>query len=142
MKCKSILIIEDNEEIRQTLEEVLRGEGYQAFGVSNGKEALRVLKAMPGPALILLDMMMPTMNGWEFLEVKKSNWQIADLPVVVLSALDAPNALTKNSKPLAAKGYIRKPIDLDVLMEAIQLYCEGPGDDSIPGTPELRQASA
>lgn len=126
MTCKSILVVEDNNDIRETVEDVLRTEGYRVHAVGNGREAIQALKRIDGPCLILLDMMMPLFNGWEFLEAQKNNARFADLPVVVMSALDAQTALVRGSSVVAARGYIRKPIDLDVLMRIVQDYCEPP----------------
>jgi CheY-like chemotaxis protein len=129
-QCKSILIVEDNDDIRETLEEVLRMEGYRVYAVSNGRDALAALKRVDGPSLILLDMMMPVMNGWEFLEVQKSDHVLATLPVVVVSALGAAAALACKKDPVPAVGYIKKPIALNPLMEIVQQYC-GMGDEKI-----------
>src|SRR5690348_6956744 len=91
--CKTILIVEDNTAIRETVQDVLETEGYRAFAASNGLEALKTLKTLAAPTLILLDMMMPQMNGWEFLEgckeVRKSDDASDDPSIVVMSALDA-----------------------------------------------------
>lgn len=130
MNCKNILIIEDNDDIRETLEQVLKMEGYRVFAVSNGRDALVALKTIPGPSLILLDMMMPVMNGWEFLEVQKSDNVLATLPVVVVSALGAAAALASKKEPVPAVGYIKKPISLNPLMEIVQEYC-GQGSEDL-----------
>lgn len=126
LQCKNILVIEDNNDIRETVEDVLRTEGYNVYGVSNGREALLALKKIQGPTLLLLDMMMPLMNGWEFLEAQKTDAKFANLPVVVVSALDAEHALIKDSEVVNARAYIRKPIDLDALMSVVQAYCGTP----------------
>jgi CheY-like chemotaxis protein len=130
MHCKSILIVEDNDDIRETLEQVLKMEGYRVYAVSNGRDALAALKRAEGPSLILLDMMMPVMNGWEFLEVQKNDHVLATLPVVVVSALGAAAALASKKEPVPAVGYIKKPIALNPLMEIVQQYC-GKGDEAI-----------
>ena len=86
-QCDCILIIEDNDDIREALQMAIEGEGYRVFAVSNGQEALGVLKRIPGRPLVLLDMMMPVMSGWEFLEAQKANAVFGHLPVVVVTAL-------------------------------------------------------
>jgi CheY-like chemotaxis protein len=128
--CKSVLIVEDNDDIRETVEQVLKMEGYQVFAVSNGRDALLALKRIPGPSLILLDMMMPVMNGWEFLDVQKTDHVLASLPVVVVSALNASAALSSGKQPVPAVGYIKKPIALNSLIEIVQQYCIQ-GDESL-----------
>lgn len=139
MKCKSILIVEDNYDIRETVEDVLRTEGYLVYSVSNGREALRALRNMPGPCLILLDMMMPLMNGWEFVQAKKANAVFAEFPVVVISALNARLALNNESTLVDACGYLQKPIDLEPLMEIVRYHCEMPIEAKF-SSPRLRGA--
>jgi CheY-like chemotaxis protein len=130
MICKSILIAEDNDDIRETLEEVLKMEGYQVHAVKNGREALRALKQIEGPALILLDLMMPVMNGWEFLEAQRENNVIQPLPVVVVSAISAAMALKHKEKLVSAAGYLSKPVSLDSLLEIVRQHC-GTGSDRL-----------
>jgi CheY-like chemotaxis protein len=122
-RCQSILIVEDNPEIRETVAEILRLEGYDVYPVPDGKQALRMLRHVPSPTLILLDMMMPVMSGWEFLEAQHADAKFAHLPVVVMSALKAPQALHSESEPLDVRGYLRKPVDLETLLEIVALYC-------------------
>jgi len=126
LQCQNILVIEDNNDIRDTVEDVLRTEGYNVYSVCNGREALLALKKIQGPTLILLDMMMPLMNGWEFLEAQKADAKFANLPVVVVSALGPEAALIKDSEVVNARAYIRKPIDLNTLMNVVQAYCGTP----------------
>lgn len=124
MKCNSVLIVEDNNDIRETVEDVLKTEGYRVYAVSDGRQALRALNVIPGPSLILLDMMMPLMNGWEFLQAQKADAKFANLPVVVISALSAAQALAKGGDgSIEAQGYIRKPLDIDTLLGLVRIYC-------------------
>ena len=67
-RCESILIVEDNDAIREALETILSIEGYTTHAVRSGREAIAVLKHVQGPCLILLDLIMPIMNGWDFLK--------------------------------------------------------------------------
>ncbi len=130
MECNSILIVEDDREIRETLKELLELEGYRTVGAGNGKEALERLPSMPTPCLILLDLMMTLMDGWEFLSEKTGDIRIAPIPVVVVSALQ------KTESPKGAVGYIRKPIDFDVLLKVVNQYCAVPissGEESSRG---------
>ena len=119
MSCKSILIVEDDADIRESLHDVLEVEGYEVFAVANGQEALDRLKILPTPCLVLLDLMMPVMNGWEFLEAKQGDLKIAPIPVVIVSAvIDQAKAKSK-----AAAGFIKKPIELNTLLEVVRQYC-------------------
>src|SRR4051812_37667489 len=97
MRCQSVLIVEDERDIRDTLEEVLKYEGFSVHSSSNGQEALTLLKTIERPCLILLDMMMPVMNGWEFLQMQRQDEILATIPVVVVSAggekAQAPGAI-------------------------------------------------
>ena len=76
---------------------------------------------MPPPSLILLDLMMPVMNGWEFADALETDGAYADIPIVTVSAFSDPE------KRIRAKGFIKKPIDLDILFAFVRKYC-GPGD--------------
>lgn len=122
-KCQSILVAEDNEDIRETLSEVLTLEGYRVQVASNGKEALQYLKSHPEPVLVLLDLMMPVMSGWEFLDVQKENPQLNKNPVVVLSAVPATESL-EDLSPLTTAEALSKPINLSRLLETVGRYCD------------------
>lgn len=119
MPCNSILVVEDDEEIAWTLRELLASEGFDVSRAGNGKEALDMLPQMKRPCLVLLDLMMPVMNGWEFLEVKVKDVSIAPIPVVVVTAYD-DHGVTQHG----ARKVIKKPIDLDMLLNVVRQYCE------------------
>ena len=116
-KCKSLLIIEDEPDIRSVLQQTLEFEGYEAFTAANGQEGLELLAKIPRPCLILLDMMMPIMSGWEFLEKYSSDDVLATIPVVIVSAAG------EKAKSSAAKDFIRKPVELDRLLQVVREYC-------------------
>jgi CheY-like chemotaxis protein len=98
--CKRILVVEDNDDIRDLLVQVLDEEGYEVDCAENGKEALEKLAARPSdPSLVLLDLMMPTMNGWEFLEARKKDPTLAIHKIVTMSAVRATVSLN-DSTPL------------------------------------------
>ena len=121
---KRILLVEDNEDIREALAETLRDSGYDVSEAANGKEALDHLASLSdGPCLVLLDLMMPVMSGPELLKLMQENQRLASLPVIVLSAAGQPeNAPT-------AKRFIRKPPDQELLLKLIEEYCR---DDETP----------
>lgn len=123
-RCDSVLVVEDNRDIREAVELLLQMEGFRVYGVQNGKEAVSVLKKIPGRALVLLDMMMPVMSGWDFFKAQSGDQSINNLPVVVVSALGAASALADKGKSLPAVGYIKKPIELDGLLDVVQRYCD------------------
>lgn len=126
MNCKTILVVEDDRDIRESVEDVLRTEGYEVFAAANGKEAISILREIEHPTLILLDMMMPVMSGWEFLEAQKSSAQFANLPVVVVSAQADESALISKRGDIQAEGLLRKPIQLENLLSVVETYCENP----------------
>jgi two-component system, OmpR family, response regulator CpxR len=108
-----LLIVEDDQAIRLALVELLSGEGYEVEEATNGAVALAKLRRGPPPALILLDLMMPVMSGWEFMRQLKAEPQLRALPVVVLSA-SPPSTL-----PEGIVAYLRKPVDLELLLSTL-----------------------
>ena len=118
--AKTILIIEDDADIRDALIGILGDEGYAATGVANGLEGLQYLRAKEAPALILLDLMMPVMNGWQFRAEQRGDPALASIPVVVISA--DGNVRTKAST-IEAAGFLKKPIELEVLLRVVQQHC-------------------
>jgi CheY-like chemotaxis protein len=117
IKCRSILIVEDEEGIRETLKDIIELEGYNVFTAVNGEEGLRVLHKMERPCLVLLDLLMPVMNGMEFLSAKGHDDMIAQIPVCIVSGVaDKPDMK-------GAVGFVKKPIDLEILLRFIKDYC-------------------
>jgi len=117
MDCKWILVIEDEKDIRETIQQVLELEGYQVLTAINGKEGLQILSENTKPCLILLDLMMPVMNGWEFLEAQKGEVVLATIPVVIVSAAG------ERAKSAGASAFIKKPVELESLLRIVEKYC-------------------
>lgn len=116
--CGGILVVDDDPDIRDSLREVLEDEGYDVSCVGNGQEALDHLKAAsPRPCVILLDLMMPVMDGWQFRKEQKQHPEIADIPLVVITATGKRPVLVD------AAELVMKPLDLNRLFEAVQRYC-------------------
>jgi CheY-like chemotaxis protein len=113
-----VLIVEDDADLREMMAQLLTLEGFQAATVANGREALEYLHGADKPDLILLDLMMPVMDGWEFRRQQQADPHIAPVPVVVLSALD-PNRATA----LEADAFLKKPLDFDRLITLVRTYC-------------------
>jgi CheY-like chemotaxis protein len=115
---KRIAILEDDDSIREDLSELLEMEGYTVAAYRNGKEALDALAvATVLPSLILLDLMMPVMNGYQFLENVQKLPKLAAIAVLVLSADElATGRLKKDS----VRAFMKKPIDLDPFLELVQ----------------------
>jgi CheY-like chemotaxis protein len=117
--CGGILVVDDDPDIRDSMREVLEDEGYKVSCVGNGREALDHLKtASPRPCVILLDLMMPVMDGWQFRkEQKKLEPEIANIPLVVITATGKRPVLVD------AAELVMKPLDLNRLFEAVERYC-------------------
>lgn len=111
--------MEDDKDIRESIRDVLEMEGYSVAAYSNGKEALEGVRGCGSPCLILLDLMMPVMDGWQFLKQRqKLGDTIVAIPVFIVSAV-ADQSVTA----LGAKGYVKKPLDIDVLLKLVRNHC-------------------
>lgn len=113
-----ILVVDDDQAMRSMLETVLLDEGYSVLLARNGKEGLE-LAARQRPALVLLDLMMPVMDGWEFLDAIKEKPEFADLPVLLLSA---SRQLASTANETTIKGFLPKPFELVKLLAYIDQY--------------------
>jgi CheY-like chemotaxis protein len=113
-----VLIVEDDADLREMMAQLLQLEGFPAETVSNGREALDYLHRHEKPDVILLDLMMPVMDGWEFRRQQMEDPAIAHLPVVVLSALDRARA-----DGLSGAAFLKKPLDFDRLLELVRRFC-------------------
>ena len=115
--CTGILVVDDDPDIRDSLREVLEDEGYTVNTVGNGREALDYLHRSPRPCVILLDLMMPVMDGWQFRREQKQDAAIATIPLIVITATGKRPVL------IDADELVMKPLDLGRLFEAIERYC-------------------
>lgn len=115
----SVLIVEDDDEVREAIDALLELEGFRVRMARNGQEALDLLHSMAAPPqVILLDLMMPVMNGVEFLAAARKDAALAHIPVVVMSAY---SHLAEEVQDVAA--YIKKPVDVGRLLETVRRYC-------------------
>ena len=116
-----VLVVEDDPTIREVLVEVLGEHGYDAVGASNGREALDTLAASSDrPCVILLDLMMPVMDGRSFREQQLQSPDLSGIPVIVISAhLDHTVA-----NDLNAAAYLRKPVKLAEVLRSVRTYCD------------------
>jgi CheY-like chemotaxis protein len=115
-----ILVVDDDRDIRESLQDVLELEGYAVSTARNGQEALAVARASR-PALILLDLFMPVMDGVEFRRRQLQDPDLAQVPVVVVSA--APGVEQRVSE-LGVAGHLEKPLELDQLFDLISLHVQ------------------
>lgn len=114
-----VLIVEDDVAVAESLAEVLRDEGYDAFVAGDGRQALDWLERNAPPELILLDLWMPVLSGEEFRREQLALPALASIPVVVISAAADARA---RAAAIGAVGLLPKPIDLDRLLEVVQRY--------------------
>jgi CheY-like chemotaxis protein len=112
-----VLIVEDDEPVRDAMRDILAGEGYDITCADNGEEALRVLAQDPRPRLILLDLLMPVMNGWELLRALRASATLAGIPVVVLSSLSP-------EQTPAGVPAVKKPISVQALITLVEEYAD------------------
>jgi CheY-like chemotaxis protein len=117
---RRVFVIEDDADTREMLGQVLEIEGYDVVSAGDGQDALRRLRAEPTPSVILLDLMMPGMNGWQFRDEQRRDPTLAAIPVVVLSGDDG---VERKASALGVSGYLRKPIDLGTLLDTLSRYC-------------------
>ena len=118
-----ILLVEDDAGIRESVLECLASEGYAVDAVANGADALAWLAREPRPALVVLDLVMPVMNGAELLGRIRADARIADLPVVLMTA-----AMPSSALPIPEAGAVlSKPFELDALLETVARWARGAG---------------
>ena len=110
---RKLLLVEDDEELRRSLCDLLQDAGFDVECAENGRVALTFLEDSAPPCLVLLDLMMPVMNGWEFRDAQSRNEKISDIPVVILTA---DGRADLKAETLGAAGYLRKPIQVDRLL--------------------------
>lgn len=118
---KCILLVDDDDGIRSVVGEILREEGFHVVCACNGMEALALLRSGVRPCVILLDLMMPLLNGWEFLQLIKQAPDLAQIPVVILSGIDN---LEARAASLGARVILRKPVELDALLGILNQISE------------------
>jgi signal transduction histidine kinase len=116
---RRLLLVEDDGELRSSLCDLLRSDGYDVADAANGSEALDYLRSKPAPDLILLDLMMPVKDGWQFRIEQKKDPKIAGIPVLAMSADDTPKAAAVD-----AEAYIKKPFDYEALCGTIRRIIE------------------
>jgi two-component system, chemotaxis family, chemotaxis protein CheY len=114
-KC-TVLVIDDDEEIRSALAEILEISGYDVAVAADGQEGVDLLAIGLAPAAIVLDLMMPRMDGWTFLTVLRADPRLHDVPVLVTSAV-------AGEQPPGADAWLQKPFDLTQLDRAVARLC-------------------
>ncbi len=111
-------MVDDDPDIRDALCELLEDEGYRAVSASNGQEALIYLNSREPPCVILLDLMMPVMDGWEFRRRQQNDPRWSNIPVVVITAAGKYGA-----GQISVERVLPKPLQLEQVLEALAQYC-------------------
>lgn len=119
-QTKTVLVIEDEPDLRELMADILEGSGYRAITAGNGRGGLdAVAEAMPN--VILLDMRMPVMNGWEFARLFRARYDHLTPIVVITAAADAQS----RAEDIEAEGWVGKPFAIPVLLSEIQRQTRG-----------------
>jgi CheY-like chemotaxis protein len=121
--AKLILIVEDDSDVARLLAEILEAEGYCTAVAANGREALNHLRNNGHPDLILLDMMMPVMDGWQFREEQRKLPALDSIPVVTVTA---DGDARGKAASIQAAGHVAKPVTIDSLLDEVERICGVP----------------
>jgi CheY-like chemotaxis protein len=116
--CREIVVVDDDEAIRETTKLALELRGYVVLTAANGKEALDLLGKIPPPCLILLDLMMPVMDGWGFVKALELDPKLESLPVVVVTAFGS------RAERINARRVMEKPLSLTQLYATVAEFCD------------------
>jgi CheY-like chemotaxis protein len=122
MDKKTIMVVDDDAEVREAVTELLEAHGYAVVPARNGKEALTELKALKlRPSLILLDLMMPVMDGQTFCAKQQSDPDLKDIPVVVFTAF---SAAMEQMKAVEDKPHLEKPVQVEELLQSVDFWSD------------------
>jgi CheY-like chemotaxis protein len=113
LATRQVVVVDDDHASRESLSALLQDYGYEVISVANGREALDYLADSAPPIVIILDLVMPVMDGWEFLERQSHDLALHDIPVVVLTGTPPQGALK-------AKAVLRKPVHFQDLVEIVE----------------------
>jgi CheY-like chemotaxis protein len=114
-----VLVVDDDKDIRETIQEVLEGEGWRVATARNGGDALAVARALR-PELILLDLFMPLVDGTEFRRRQLADPELARIPVFVMSAAAG---IEERIAAMGVAGHLEKPLDLEALFATVSAHC-------------------
>ncbi len=116
----TVLLVDDHDDVREGLSELLRLEGYTVVTAQNGRDALNQLYQGARPCIILMDLMMPVMAGFEFRQEQREHPEFRDIPIIVYSAI---HDLKRVAGHLDAHAYVEKPIMLQNLLALLREHC-------------------
>lgn len=113
-----MLVVEDDADIREMLGELLQDEGYDTVLAKDGQQALELLATIPRPCLVLADLVMPVMDGWQLLNALSRDDRFATIPVLIMSGASPAHFP-------AERTVIKKPADVSMLMQIVHEHCCG-----------------
>jgi two-component system response regulator MprA len=119
MSGRSVLLIDDDVDIVATVRMILQRDGWDVTAAGDGAEGLAVLRGGLRPNVILLDLMMPGVNGWEFCDAVRADPELQGVPVVVVSGA---GDVDEKAAAVGAVGHLRKPFELSALREVVRIY--------------------
>jgi CheY-like chemotaxis protein len=115
----TILVIEDDHDIRVGVRSLLEDEGFRVVTVTDGRSALELLERSPEPpCVILLDLMLPVMDGWHFADLMRQRPRLAGIPIVIMSAYEDP------PPPNGIVGFVKKPVNAEALLRLLAPHCD------------------
>jgi CheY-like chemotaxis protein len=117
---RTVLVVEDDDDLRHVVTQTLELRSFVVFGARDGQEALEQLERHPQVNLVLLDLMMPRMSGWEFRRRQLADARFADVPVVVMTA-----TASLDEAAIQADDILRKPLSLGALVSTIERHLDG-----------------
>ncbi len=118
-----VVVVDDDQDIREILVHVLEAEGHQVRTAPDGNTALDILRREPSD-VVVLDLMMPLMNGWEFRDAQKRDPRVSEIPVIVISAATVRD-------PIDADAFLAKPFDLTLLLDLVARHARRPPSEPI-----------
>lgn len=116
----AVLVVEDDTDLRESLAQLIGLRGYRVLAAANGREALDLIGRDGPPCLILLDLMMPVMDGWTFRESLLGNPQLSQVPVVLLSGV---YDVAEEARRLLAADYLLKPVSSRAVLDVVEQHC-------------------
>ena len=117
-----VLVVEDNDDIRDLIEMILTDQGYSVLTAEHGEEALKLIEYPNHVKVILLDMKMPIMNGWQFAEAYRKMTNSFKAPIIVCTAAQDAK---KRADEISAEGYLEKPFKKKSLLESVKVFMKG-----------------
>jgi CheY-like chemotaxis protein len=112
----TVLVVEDDQELREMMRDALELNGYAVVTAADGQDALDEISGIANLCLVILDLLMPVMNGWDFVERMRQRAELASIPVVVHSSAPAP-------PPAGVTRVLQKPLLFDRLISVVREYC-------------------